>query len=179
MLGRPFTVCDEPEMTAIGAALLGGLRVRLWPDFATAVSGLELSTRIIRPNPQWQAVYGDLYGSVYRGLHRTLAGTNRALTGFRTAAWRLSAFLRIAETLSRMSLLWGTVIWRLNFLDHRNGSIWPTTSKCGQQGPGRPGFEAKPAFRMSIQGSRRSGRPGSSSGQETGCRSRRYRRFRA
>ncbi|WP_412066972.1 hypothetical protein [Rhizobium sp. SYY.PMSO] len=68
-------------MTAIGAALLGGLGVRLWPDFATAVSGLELSTRIIRPNPQWQAVYGDLYGSVYRGFHRTLAGTNRGLDG--------------------------------------------------------------------------------------------------
>ncbi|MFK0334673.1 L-fuculokinase [Rhizobium sp. NPDC090275] len=85
VLGRTLTVYDEPEMTAVGAALLGGLGAGLWPDFATAASELSLPVRKVAPNPAWRRVYETLYGSVYRDLHHSLASANRSLANYRAA----------------------------------------------------------------------------------------------
>src|SRR5262249_51853616 len=35
--GRPITVVDEPEATAMGAAMLGGVAAGIWPDLDAAL----------------------------------------------------------------------------------------------------------------------------------------------
>ncbi len=83
VLGRPLIVCEEPEMTAVGAALLGGVGAGLWPNFASAAAQFSLPTRTVAPNLEWQKIYADLHASVYSDLHRSLAVANRSLFRFR------------------------------------------------------------------------------------------------
>jgi xylulokinase len=84
VLGRPLIVCDEPEMAAVGAALLGGLAAGLWPDFATALAKAVLPTRKVLPRADWQQFYEALFGSVYSGVYRSLADVNQHLFAFRS-----------------------------------------------------------------------------------------------
>ncbi len=86
--GRPLTVIGEPEATALGAALLGGLAAGLWPDMDAALAAIEQPTQTIEPDPAWTACYDALYAEVYRGLYPALAPVSHALTGFEAAQAR-------------------------------------------------------------------------------------------
>jgi xylulokinase len=80
--GRPLTVIGEPEATALGAALLGGLAAGLWPDFATALGAIEQERRIVEPDPDWTACYETFFEAIYRRLYSTLAPISHELTRF-------------------------------------------------------------------------------------------------
>lgn len=47
--GRPLTVFDQPEMTALGAALLAGQGAGLWPDPASGLACASPSSRLVAP----------------------------------------------------------------------------------------------------------------------------------
>jgi xylulokinase len=49
--GRPITVVDEPEATALGAALLAGVGAGLWPDLDAAVGSLDRHQHVVQPDP--------------------------------------------------------------------------------------------------------------------------------
>ena len=50
LLGLPVQRSPQPESTALGAALLAGLGVGLWPDPATAAALLQDGGRVFSPN---------------------------------------------------------------------------------------------------------------------------------
>jgi glycerol kinase len=58
VLGMPLRRSPFPESTALGAALLAGLGVGLWPDVATAVELLRTGSQIVSPrhDDAWRAV---------------------------------------------------------------------------------------------------------------------------
>ena len=49
LLGLPLQRSPQPESTALGAALLAGLGVGLWPDPAAAVALLQDGGRVFNP----------------------------------------------------------------------------------------------------------------------------------
>lgn len=49
--GRPISVVDEPEATALGAALLGGVGAGLWPDLDAALAALDRRELVVEPDP--------------------------------------------------------------------------------------------------------------------------------
>jgi len=80
--GRPITVIAEPEATALGAALLGGLAAGLWPDLATALGAIEQEQHVIEPDREWVACYDTFFEAIYRRLYATLAPVSHALARF-------------------------------------------------------------------------------------------------
>ncbi len=78
--GRPLTVIDEPEATALGAALLGGIAAGIWPDLAAALAALAQPRHVVEPDAAWTRFYDELFTSTYRGLYAALAPTSHALT---------------------------------------------------------------------------------------------------
>ena len=80
--GQPLTVINEPEATALGAALLGGIAAGLWPDLDAALDAIAQPTTTVEPDPAWTARYADFYESAYRGLYPALAPVSRALGRF-------------------------------------------------------------------------------------------------
>jgi xylulokinase len=80
--GRPLTVIGEPEATALGAALLGGLAAGLWPDLDVALASIEQKAETVEPDAAWIDCYETFYDTVYRGLYPALAPLNHALTRF-------------------------------------------------------------------------------------------------
>lgn len=81
VLGRPLTVVEQPEATALGAAILGGLGAGVWPDLATALTGIDQPTHVVAPTPDWTALYDRRHAQVHTGLHPALRETNRGLAG--------------------------------------------------------------------------------------------------
>ena len=47
--GRPLVVVDEPEATALGAALLAGIAAGVYRDLDEALAGLERREHVIEP----------------------------------------------------------------------------------------------------------------------------------
>jgi len=84
--GRPLSVIGEPEATALGAALLGGLAAGLWPDLDVALTCIEQKVDIVAPDAEWIDRYARLYETVYRGLYPALAPISHALTKFDASA---------------------------------------------------------------------------------------------
>jgi xylulokinase len=81
VFGRALTVFDEAEVTAVGAALLGGFGAGLWPDFDAALAELDLRTYRVLPRPEWKARYASLFEEAYRGLNEALRPVNHNLSG--------------------------------------------------------------------------------------------------
>jgi len=77
--GRPLTVIDQPEATALGAALLGGIAAGIWPDVQTALADLDQSRHVVEPDVAWTHFYAELFESAYRGLYAALAPTSHTL----------------------------------------------------------------------------------------------------
>ncbi|MGO4123581.1 L-fuculokinase [Inquilinus sp. YAF38] len=80
--GRPITVVDEPEATALGAALLGGIAAGLWPDLDAALAAIDQRHHTVAPDPALAERYDALHRSVFERLHATLTPLNHALAGF-------------------------------------------------------------------------------------------------
>ena len=83
--GRKLTVIAEPEATALGAALLGGLAAGLWPDLDAALAAIDRPSEIVEPDPAWAARYDRLYADAYRGFYPALAPVSHALARFDAA----------------------------------------------------------------------------------------------
>ncbi len=66
LLGIPVEVAAEPEQTALGAALLAGLAVGLWPEPQAAPSGARYEPRMERDEAE------RLYAGWREALRRTL-----------------------------------------------------------------------------------------------------------
>jgi xylulokinase len=81
VFGAPITIVDEPEATALGAALLGGVAAGVWPDLDTALATLDRSETVVRPEPAATEFYGTLQAGVFDPLQTTLKPTNQALAG--------------------------------------------------------------------------------------------------
>jgi xylulokinase len=80
--GRPLTVIDEPEATALGAALLGGLAAGVWPDIDAARGAVNRPRHEVAPDPDWIAPYQTLFEQVHRRFHATIAPLSHALSAF-------------------------------------------------------------------------------------------------
>jgi xylulokinase len=82
---RPLTVIEEPEATALGAALLGGIAAGLWPDLGTALGAIVQQRRTITPDAQSVRRYEALFQDIYRRAYPTLAPLSHALAQFEVA----------------------------------------------------------------------------------------------
>jgi len=80
--GRPLTVIDEPEATALGAALLGGLAAGIWPDLPACLAAIAQRRSVVEPDAAWGRGYADLYDGIYRKLYPALAPISHDLTRF-------------------------------------------------------------------------------------------------
>jgi xylulokinase len=80
--GRPLTVIDEPEATALGAALLGGLAAGVWPDMDAAQRMIAQPRHRVEPDPAWVARYDELFCSVHRHFYTSVAPLSHALSAF-------------------------------------------------------------------------------------------------
>jgi len=80
--GRALTVIDEPEATALGAALLGGLAAGVWPDLDAAHAAIAQPRHLVEPDPAWVALYDELFGAVHSRFHATIAPLSHALSAF-------------------------------------------------------------------------------------------------
>jgi xylulokinase len=81
--GRPVTVVDESESTALGAALLGSVAAGLHPDIESAVAGLERQDAVVDPDPALVARYDALREQVFAKAGPALKPVEAGL-----AAWR-------------------------------------------------------------------------------------------
>jgi xylulokinase len=79
-LETPLHVVDEPEATALGAALLGGIGAGVWTDLDAACADLDRTTRVIEPEPRAALYYGEYCENAFvrlqsalRPIHRNLA----------------------------------------------------------------------------------------------------------
>jgi len=80
--GRPLTVIDEADATALGAALLGGVAAGLWPDLDTALGAIDQPHHQVAPDPAWTRAYAEMYETIYRKLYPALAPISHDLTRF-------------------------------------------------------------------------------------------------
>ncbi len=70
--GRPVTVVDVSEATALGAALLGGVAAGLWPNLEAALAALNRREHVVEPDERLVGLYRELRHSVFDGLQPTL-----------------------------------------------------------------------------------------------------------
>ena len=83
--GRALTVIDEPEATALGAALLGGIAAGVWPDMDAAQGGIEQARHVVEPDAEWIVLYDELFETVHRRFYETTAPLHHALSRFDAA----------------------------------------------------------------------------------------------
>ena len=79
VFARPIVVVDEPEATALGAALLGGVAAGVFANLDAALAGLDRSEHVIEPDQSAEA-YARLKAMVFDRLHDTVRPINRALS---------------------------------------------------------------------------------------------------
>ncbi len=78
--GRPVTVVDTSEATALGAALLGGVAAGLWPDLDVALSGLDRREHVVEPDARLACLYQDIRQSAFDRLPSILWPVDSQLT---------------------------------------------------------------------------------------------------
>ena len=79
---RPLVVVEEPEATALGAALLAGIAAGVYRDLDEALAGLHRSEHVIEPDRD-ATLYDDLRMKVFERLHPALKSVNHALAAIR------------------------------------------------------------------------------------------------
>jgi xylulokinase len=82
---RALTVIGEPEATALGAALLGGLAAGVWPDLDAAQAAIVQERRVVEPDAAWVSLYAELFDVVHRRFYATVAPLHHALSAFDAA----------------------------------------------------------------------------------------------
>lgn len=74
VLGCPVLAVTSRETTALGAAMLAGVGVGVWPTFAAAVAAaVEVAPEPVLPDTAHRSVYDDAYGrylSLFDGVER-------------------------------------------------------------------------------------------------------------
>ena len=78
VFGQPVVVVDEPETTALGAALLAGIAAGIFPAFDAAVAGLDLGETVIEPDAS-AAFYDEMRTTVFAHVHERLRPINARL----------------------------------------------------------------------------------------------------
>ena len=86
--GRPVTVVDVSEATALGAALLGGLAGGLWPNLDVALSALDRREHLVAPDEDLVRLYQDVRRSVFDRLQPILWPVDSKLSGIAEPAGR-------------------------------------------------------------------------------------------
>jgi xylulokinase len=71
MLGVPLTVASELESTALGAAILVGIRTGEYASIDEAIASAVRFGRTFEPDPARTEMYRDFFG-IYRGLYASL-----------------------------------------------------------------------------------------------------------
>ena len=69
VLDRPLVVIDEPEATALGAALLGGVAAGLYPNFNAALAELDRPEHTVEPDRAAADHYAALRTGVFEYVH--------------------------------------------------------------------------------------------------------------
>jgi len=83
--GRPVIVVDEPESTALGAALLGGVAAGLYADIDAAVANLERRDYVVEPDPATTERYDALRSLVFERATDALRPIDAVLATWRDA----------------------------------------------------------------------------------------------
>jgi xylulokinase len=82
VFGQPLSVVEEPEATALGAALLAGVAAGVYLSFDAAWRGIERREHEIAPEPEWVERYDQLRRSVFADIPARLKPTNQAIAKF-------------------------------------------------------------------------------------------------
>jgi xylulokinase len=82
VFGQPLSVVEEPEATALGAALLAGVAAGVYLSFDAAWRGIERREHEIAPEPEWVERYDQLRRSVFADIPERLKPTNQAIAKF-------------------------------------------------------------------------------------------------
>jgi xylulokinase len=78
VFGQPIRATAMAEVSALGAALLGGLAAGAFDDLAQAQAALQLSLRRIEPVAPWTERYEAQYREVYQPAYAALRGVHHA-----------------------------------------------------------------------------------------------------
>ncbi len=70
--GRPVTVVDESEATALGAALLGGIAAGLWANLEVALAALDRREHVVEPDDDLIRRYQDVRRAAFDQLQSIL-----------------------------------------------------------------------------------------------------------
>ena len=79
---RPLEVIDEPEATALGAALLGGVAAGVYESLDTAVAGLDRKEHVIEPDLATAERYAELRTIVFERIQDQMRPINASLAAF-------------------------------------------------------------------------------------------------
>ena len=80
VLERPLEICTEPEISALGAAVVAAVAVGAHPDLATASAAMTSTGRTVWPDAGRAARYAQLR-TVHEQLYPQLRGLMRTLDG--------------------------------------------------------------------------------------------------
>lgn len=69
------------EASALGAAIVAAVGVKIHPDFKTAVKEMTHLGKVFDPNPQTREIYDGLYKEVYRKMYGRLKPLYRSIRG--------------------------------------------------------------------------------------------------
>lgn len=79
VFGAPVIVVEQPEASALGAALLGGIAAGLWPDLDSALAGIERREHVVEPDPEWVDIYAGIRQRIFDPLQGALRRFNLAM----------------------------------------------------------------------------------------------------
>jgi xylulokinase len=83
---QPVKATEMVEVSALGAALLGGLAAGVFEDLAQAQAALEPALRTIDPVDAWLERYEAHYRDVYQPAYAALRGVHHAADAIERAA---------------------------------------------------------------------------------------------
>jgi len=81
--GLPLDALDVSEAGCLGAAMLAGTAIGIWPSLDAAIGQLVRVRKSFRPNPDRRKLYERAFG-VYRRLYGSTAGLNHAISTLAT-----------------------------------------------------------------------------------------------
>lgn len=82
VFGRPLIVVEEPEATALGAAMFAGVAAGVYPSFDAAFRSLDRKEYVVEPDAATVEIYDRLRTSVFNEIHDRLKSVNRGLAAF-------------------------------------------------------------------------------------------------